>query len=216
VVGLVVDSASLKGIPGAVVQARLVGVKLSGVYSDSVGGFVIGRLRPGRYQLLARRLGYAPAKVDLEALPARIDTIVVRLQGADATIYESWGSYDSVGPNDRPCVHQTRDAKEALDDYRRTAADEDRIKWRTTLSLPAVPVDQITLVSDPAVCSRALDSFNHLFKGDDKGKPIRAVWVIRYGSTRFIVGNPNGPHLGEWKAQVVFDSTFKMITTAGR
>ena len=154
-----------------------------------------------------------PLKVYREAVPGRIDTVVVRMHISDLTINESWGA-----PYDGPCLDWTPDARYALDDYRRadTTTDEGRIKWRTSLSLPTVPVEQITLVNEPAACARALDSFNQLFKGDDRGKPIRAVWVIRYGNERFIVGNPNGPHLGEWKAQVVFDGAFKMLQTAGR
>ncbi len=78
--GVVVDSAS-----GSPLEASQVLLRSSGVlkpyftFTDQRGSFVIGRVEPGSYQLMIRRLGYA-AHVEQLTLRARVvDTLRVRL-----------------------------------------------------------------------------------------------------------------------------------------
>jgi hypothetical protein len=97
-----------------------------------------------------------------------------------------------------------------------TTSDGGHIAWRESLTLPQIPVGQISLVNDQAICYRALLAFNQLFADDKRFHPVEAVSVIRYGSTRFIVGHPRGPYGGEWRYEPVFDSSFRKVAIAGR
>ena len=97
-----------------------------------------------------------------------------------------------------------------------TTTDGGNIAWRESLTLPQIPVDQISLVDEQATCHRALLAFNELFAPDKNFHPVKAVSVIRYGSTRFIVGNLKGPMGGEWRYEPVFDSSFRKVAIAGR
>jgi len=97
-----------------------------------------------------------------------------------------------------------------------TTTDGGNIAWRESLTLPKIPVDQISLVNEQAICARALLAFNQLFAPDKQFHPVEAVSVIQYGPTRFIVANPKGPHGGEWRYEPVFDSSFRKVAIAGR
>ena len=78
--GVVVDSAS--GSPLEAVQVLLRSssvLKPYFTFTDQRGGFIIGRVEPGAYQLMIRRLGYA-AHVEQRSLrPSVVDTLHVRL-----------------------------------------------------------------------------------------------------------------------------------------
>jgi hypothetical protein len=100
--------------------------------------------------------------------------------------------------------------------YTDTTTDGGHIAWRESLTLPKIPVDQISLVNEQAICYRALLAFNQLFVRAKNFHPMEAVSVIRYGSTRFIVGHPRGPMGGEWIYEPVFDSLFRKVAIAGR
>lgn len=97
-----------------------------------------------------------------------------------------------------------------------TTTGPDMITWRQSLSLQRVPVDQIALVVNPAVCSRALSAFNSLFGKNASFQPVDSVYVVRYGATRLIVGNPSGPHGGEWRYEPIFDTSYTKVAIAGR
>jgi hypothetical protein len=90
------------------------------------------------------------------------------------------------------------------------------MKWRTSLGLARVPVSDISLVNDENICRRALDAFHTEFSDQKEGRIINAVYVIRYGSDRFVIGNPHGPHGGEWRIELIADGAYRTIALAGR
>jgi hypothetical protein len=85
-VGIVVDSALGRPIPGAIVVLRQPGSHDRGAYTDDRGGFVLGRVVPGRYQLLVRSIGYMPFSQARDARAAVVDTIVARLAASNMTL----------------------------------------------------------------------------------------------------------------------------------
>lgn len=78
-VGIVVDSASGRPIQGASITVGPLQKPVRGAYSDDRGGFVLGRVPPGHYQLQFRRLGYMRFSQARDARPGVVDTVIVRL-----------------------------------------------------------------------------------------------------------------------------------------
>ena len=79
-VGTLVDSASGRGMRNG--QVRLVAsVDSSSVYaiSDDNGGFVLPHLRPGRYRILVRSIGYHPWLGERILKANKVDTLNLRL-----------------------------------------------------------------------------------------------------------------------------------------
>jgi hypothetical protein len=99
--------------------------------------------------------------------------------------------------------------------YADTTHDGGHIGWRNSLSLPAVPVSQITLVADTTICRRAVNAFNTIFPPTQL-PPFTAVNTIRYGTTRYIIGNQSGPRFGEWRYEAVVDTSFSKVSISGR
>ncbi len=81
-VGTVVDSAS--GIPIESAQVLLSSVITSRphyVFTDARGGFVLGRLEPGMYTLLIRKVGFYAFRANPHSTSAgKVDTLRVRLR----------------------------------------------------------------------------------------------------------------------------------------
>lgn len=78
-VGTVVDSASGRPLRGAIISLGPLQKSAPRAYSDDQGGFVLGRVPPGHYQLLVRRIGYMPFSQARDARAAVVDTVVARL-----------------------------------------------------------------------------------------------------------------------------------------
>jgi hypothetical protein len=80
VVGTLVDTNSRLGLFSA--QLRLISrtdSTLAYVNSDSRGGFIIGKLRPGNYSYLARAIGYHPEIGKLILRAGVVDTLNLRM-----------------------------------------------------------------------------------------------------------------------------------------
>jgi hypothetical protein len=75
-VGFVRDSAG-RPIPG--VEVRLRGATAGFARTDDSGGFRLPGLAAGPVSVTARRLGFAPATVDMRLRPGRIDSLVLSL-----------------------------------------------------------------------------------------------------------------------------------------
>jgi hypothetical protein len=78
-VGTVVDSASGRPVQGAIISVGPRQKLVRWAYSDDRGGFVLGRVPPGHYQLLVRRIGYRQFSQALDARAGAVDTVRVRL-----------------------------------------------------------------------------------------------------------------------------------------
>jgi hypothetical protein len=78
--GIVLDSAS-----GSPLEASQVLLRSSSIlkpyfaFTDKRGSFIIGRVEPGSYELLIRRLGYAPHVERRNLSASVVDTLRVRL-----------------------------------------------------------------------------------------------------------------------------------------
>jgi hypothetical protein len=227
-VGTVVDSVTGRALEGASVVVRPRGTSDNriGSFVDSHGGFVIRRVKPGPYQMLVRRIGFDAFTQDWDATQGKIDTARFRLRQAspfgyrpsvEKTARESAGRSEPMRAIST-CLPADSGGTDALYGYRLVDTTDvvSRQKWRTNLGLAQVSVNEISLVSDERICRKAFDAFREEFRGHDKILDMKAVYVIKYGRDRFIIGNPNGPHGGEWRLELVSDQRFRTITLAGR
>jgi hypothetical protein len=79
-VGTVVDSASGKPLEGVQILLRLpLNGRVSYALTDSRGGFVLGRVPPGRYEMTIRRLGYYALHGTRDARASAVDTLRVTM-----------------------------------------------------------------------------------------------------------------------------------------
>ena len=95
-----------------------------------------------------------------------------------------------------------------------TTTDVGMTIWRQGIGLPVVPVSQITIVTDAAVCRRGLLAYNAIVTRGSL-HAATTVNVLRYGSTRYIVSDPSQT-AGEWFHEAVVDRLFQKIAVAGR
>jgi len=85
-VGTVVDSASGRPIQGALLTLGPLPKPVRWASSDDRGGFVLGRVPPGHYQLLVRRIGFMPFSQARDAHAGVVDTVVARLPLNEMTL----------------------------------------------------------------------------------------------------------------------------------
>jgi hypothetical protein len=78
-VGTVVDSASGRPIQGAILTLGPLQKPARWASSDDRGGFVLGRVPPGHYQLLVRRIGFMPFSQARDARAGVVDTVIAKL-----------------------------------------------------------------------------------------------------------------------------------------
>lgn len=86
---------------------------------------------------------------------------------------------------------------------------------RTKFNLPQVPANSVIAVSTTSVCQRAALAYGRNLSPADT-TTSRLVYVIRIGTTRYVVGDPNVT-AGEFMMQMVFDTAFttKLAGIAG-
>ena len=85
--GVVLDSASGSGLEGA--QVILSSPSISNprfAYTNNRGGFVIGRLEPGRYTVVFRRIGFLPFAAARTIRAGLVDTVTVRIAVSNAML----------------------------------------------------------------------------------------------------------------------------------
>jgi hypothetical protein len=95
-----------------------------------------------------------------------------------------------------------------------TTTDQSQITWRQAVGLPTVAVPQITLVTDTSLCRRGVTAFNSILAGDSL-PASSAVNLLRYGSTRYVIGDP-AHVVGEWAHEAVVDTSFTKVKIAAR
>jgi hypothetical protein len=226
IAGIVRDSASGQIIKGA--QLRMEGIdSLPFPPPNDSGTFHMRGVPRGNYTLVVRRIGYRQSRIPLTVGAAPVPFVSVFMRVSDDCDI-GCSPNDIVPPAPKmvgaattpisACLPPDSGGKYALDRYRweDTASDALQVKWMASLSLPRIPANQISLVATESVCWQALVAFNREF-ADQLGKnPMQAVYVVRYGADRFVVGNPHGPYAGEWRVEAVFDGAFRTIATAGR
>jgi hypothetical protein len=226
IAGIVRDLASGQVIQGA--QLRLEGIDtIPFPPPNDSGTFHVRGVPRGKYTLVVRRLGYRQSRIPLTigAAPVHFVTVSMRVMN-DCDIGCSPGDIIPATPKTAgapttpisACMPPDSGGNDALDRYHRedTTTDASTVKWLANLRLPRIPANQISLVDTESVCRQALVAFNREFADQLGQNPMRAVYVIRYGADRFVVGNPHGPHAGEWRVEAVFDGAFRTIATAGR
>lgn len=78
--GVVLDSSSASPLEASQILLRSSSVlKPYYTFTDNRGSFVIARVEPGRYELLIRRIGYAPHVEQRNLRAGVVDTLRVRL-----------------------------------------------------------------------------------------------------------------------------------------
>jgi hypothetical protein len=82
IIGSVADSENGRGIDRAtvVLRADSSSTVLSEVTTDSIGGFVMRDVRPGRYFLTATGVTYAARSVHVNIAPGKLDTVQTTLR----------------------------------------------------------------------------------------------------------------------------------------
>jgi hypothetical protein len=117
--------------------------------------------------------------------------------------------------NPSPCLPPSAASANMLDTYQwaDTTTDDGISAWRRSNGLPSISVSQISMVSDTTICRRAVVAFNTILK--DKHTLTPSVNLIKYGTTRYIIGDPSYT-VGEWTYEVVADTSFHKVAIAGR
>jgi len=89
-----------------------------------------------------------------------------------------------------------------------TAVDSIHNATRVAYQLPLLSPSEVSLVTDEAICTQAANAYaqNAL---DTPITPV-AVYVIRVGSTRYLVWNPDVKG-GHYVAMVIFSDTFSVV-----
>jgi len=85
--GVVLDSTSRAGVGGAQLVLRsptLPNPRFA--YTDQRGGFIFGRLEPGTYDILVRRLGFLPFSGAHVFRAGVVDTLTVRIAASTACL----------------------------------------------------------------------------------------------------------------------------------
>ena len=95
-----------------------------------------------------------------------------------------------------------------------TTTDQSQITWRQAVGLPTVAVAQVTLVTDTTLCRRGVTAYNSILAGDSL-PASSAVNLLRYGSTRYVIGDP-AHVVGEWVHEAVVDTSFTKVKIAAR
>lgn len=79
---------------------------------------------------------------------------------------------------------------------------------RNDLGLAGVTPAQVTIVSDPSICTKAASAMNKL---DQAPQPEYALYVVRVGTSYGVV-EPTW-RSGEWTPAILFDSRWKLRQT---
>lgn len=219
-VGSVVDSASGRALQAATVTAFLdTAGKPVVAYTDDSGGFVLGRLQPGPYRIVFRRIGYMPIVSHRQGGAAKIDTLRVRLavnpnglsttavrdsasvaadlnrpqslSAADAEVIRSRTTPIHAGP--RGCVSDTSsDARIYRDGYASMVSrtDSQSIAQRTAFHLPTLRPGQVTIVTDAATCHLASVAYD---KALGVSASSEAPIVLRIGTQWLVIKKLNFP-----------------------
>jgi hypothetical protein len=142
-------------------------------------------------------------------------SILIKVVSASVLLASVGLSHNRATVDPSPCLPPTSGANSMLGVYQFTDTTKDaaNVAWRDRLSLPAVLLDQISIVSDTTVCRRAVEAFNTLLA--DKQASTLSVSVIKYGITRYVIGDPTYT-VGEWTYELVTDSAFHKVAIAGR
>lgn len=90
-----------------------------------------------------------------------------------------------------------------------SGVDSFSINGRSHLSLPQLPDDSVTAVSDSSTCNRAAIAYGRNLTTPDTTSS-RQVYVARVGPTRYIVADPQ-VNEGEFMINMVFDSSFTTV-----
>jgi len=106
------------------------------------------------------------------------------------------------------CQPVDTDYDNFVDDYRTivSGVDSFSIGERSSLSLPQLPDDSVTAVSDSTTCNRAAIAYGLNLSVPDT-TTSRQLYVVRIGPTRYAVADPQ-MNAGEFLINMIFDSSF--------
>jgi hypothetical protein len=91
-----------------------------------------------------------------------------------------------------------------------TSTDTAMANTRNLYQLPAAAASKVTIVSNSTTCHKAGAAYN---AAENATPPIsRTLAVIRIGSTRFVVLDPN-QMAGEFQVTVIFDSKWNYLAS---
>ena len=149
-VGTVVDSAHGKPMGGAQVllqQPPNGHVRIA--ITDSLGGFVLGRVAPGHYELRVRRLGYVQIRGTRDALAGRVDTLRATMKLSSDYLRQQ--QVEASTANTSPACHAADVVSaEMIRRFRSTMTSSDPrvIRSRAVMRLPKIDPSLIVLATD--------------------------------------------------------------------
>jgi len=133
------------------------------------------------------------------------------LFAAALTVLGATGASTGVGEQQSGCEPYDSTWIGELSEYQALASDTDSITavGRTLFHLPQLPKDSVSLVSDSATCMRAVLAYGRNLDVPDTITPRRVI-LVRFGPTRYVVGDPHAT-VGEFTIDMVFDSSFTTV-----
>ena len=93
--------------------------------------------------------------------------------------------------------------------YVATSADSEAVASRSSLSIPAVPANQVTLVTDSKTCQKVVNAFASAAGVTATG---RSLYIVKVG-TIYVAKDPTLKLGDGWWHSMVFDRRFVHLAT---
>ncbi len=91
-----------------------------------------------------------------------------------------------------------------------TGTDSQAVLTRSAYQLPAVAASKVSVVTTASVCKNAGDAYHAAVTPPGTPPISRTLVVIKVGTTRFVVLDPN-ERTGEFRNNIVFDSRWTFL-----
>lgn len=91
-----------------------------------------------------------------------------------------------------------------------TATDSITVHTRTVLQLPAAQSSDVVVVTDTTLCQSAASALTAV-TASDPNPTIWPVWVLKIGTSRYVVFSPDYDQSGEFSDYYIFDTSFNFL-----
>jgi hypothetical protein len=93
-----------------------------------------------------------------------------------------------------------------------TATDARTMALRDSLQLPSAQASDVVVVTDSTICHSAATAIAHTTSSDPT-PTIYPAWVLKIGTSRYVVFAPEYDLSGEFSDYVIFDDRFAYLST---
>ncbi len=111
------------------------------------------------------------------------------------------------------CLPDTAEAADVLRDYvvrLVTGTDSETVAIRNRYGLPVVAASKVAVVNTASTCKKAGDAYHAAVTPSGTPRVSRTLAVIKVGSTRYVVLDPN-EKAGEFELHMVFDRNWNYV-----